>query len=56
MLSIGIIGTGNISRAHLAAYLEFPEEVRIVGLTDIDPVKAEAVRAAHGLDGARAYD
>lgn len=59
MLSIGIIGIGNISRAHLAAYLEFPDEVRIVGLADIDPAKAEAARAAHGLDGpdgARVYD
>lgn len=56
MLSIGIIGTGNISRAHLAAYLEFPDEVRIVGLADIDPAKAEAARDAHGLDGARVYD
>ena len=56
MLSIGVIGTGSISRAHLAAYLEFPEEVRIVGLADIDPAKAEAARAAHGLDGTRVYE
>lgn len=56
MLSIGIIGIGNISRAHLAAYLEFGEEVRIVGLADIDPAKAEAARSAHGLQEARVYD
>ncbi|MGP9614704.1 Gfo/Idh/MocA family protein [Brachybacterium sp. AOP42-B2-9] len=56
MLSIGIIGTGNISRAHLAAYLEFPDEVQIVGLADIDPGKAEVARTAHGLEEARVYD
>jgi len=56
MLSIGIIGTGSISRAHLTAYLEFPEEVRIVGLADIEPAKAEAARAEFGLAEARVYD
>ena len=56
MLSIGIIGTGSISRAHLAAYLEFPGDVRIVSLADISPAKAEAARIEHGLAGARVYD
>lgn len=56
MLSVGIIGTGNISRAHLTAYLEFPEEVRIVALADIVPAKAEAAREAHDLPEARVYD
>src|SRR5690625_5890960 len=28
MLNVGIIGTGNISGAHIAAYLTFPDEVR----------------------------
>lgn len=56
MLSIGIIGTGSISRAHLAAYLEFPETVRIVALADTAPGKAEAARAELGLDHARTYD
>ncbi|MGP9537305.1 Gfo/Idh/MocA family protein [Brachybacterium sp. AOP43-C2-M15] len=56
MLSVGIIGTGNISHAHLAAYLAFPEEVRIVALTDLDPAKAGAVRTAHGLAAASVHD
>ncbi|ATG56198.1 oxidoreductase [Brachybacterium ginsengisoli] len=56
MLSVGIIGTGNISRAHVNAYLGFPEEVRIVALADTAAGKAEAARAEHGLDEARAYD
>lgn len=56
MLSIGIIGTGNISRAHLHAYLEFPEEVQVVALADIEPGKAETARAEFALDRARVYE
>lgn len=56
MLSIGIIGTGNISRAHLRAYLQFPEEVQVVALADIEPGKAETARAEFALDGARVYE
>ena len=56
MLSIGVIGTGNISRAHLHAYLEFPEEVQVVALADIEPGKAETARAEFVLDGARVYE
>ena len=56
MLNVGIIGTGNISGAHIAAYLAFPEDVRIVGLADIVPAKAEAKRSEHGLTAARVHD
>lgn len=56
MLSIGIIGTGNISRAHLHAYLQFPEEVQVVALADIEPGKAETARAEFALDRARVYE
>ena len=56
MLNVGIIGTGNISGAHIAAYLTFPDEVRIVGLADIVPAKAEAKRSEHDLTAARVYD
>src|SRR5690625_6296580 len=56
MLNVGIIGTGNISGAHIAAYLTFPDEVRIVGLADIAPAKAEAKRSEHDLTAARVYD
>lgn len=56
MLSIGIIGTGNISRAHLHAYLEFPEEVQVVALADIEPGKAETARTEFALDRARVYE
>lgn len=56
MLSIGVIGTGNISRAHLHAYLQFPEEVQVVALADIEPGKAETARAEFALDRARVYE
>ena len=56
MLTVGIIGTGNIARAHLAAYSAFPTEVRIVGLADIVPAKAEAAREENGLTEATVYD
>ena len=50
MLQVAIIGTGNISHAHIHAYLQFPERVRIAALVDIIPGKAEKVKAQYGLD------
>ena len=50
MIQVAIIGTGNISHAHIHAYLQFPERVRIAALVDIIPGKAEKVRAQYGLD------
>lgn len=41
MLNVAIIGCGNISPAHISAYLTFPERCRIVALVDIYPEKAE---------------
>lgn len=41
MLSVGLIGTGTISHAHLSAYLDLQEEVRIVALADIAAEKAD---------------
>ncbi|MGF7034777.1 putative dehydrogenase [Paenibacillus mucilaginosus] len=54
MLKIAIIGTGAISRAHIEAYLQFPERCRIVAVSDIYQDKAEARIAEFGLEGARA--
>ena len=34
-VGIGIIGAGGISRAHARAYLQIPDEARIVGVADI---------------------
>ncbi len=42
MKKIAIIGAGNISRAHIDAYLKFPERCQIVAIVDIYPEKAQA--------------
>lgn len=34
-LKVGLIGTGGISRAHLPAYAQFPEEVKLTAVCDI---------------------
>lgn len=49
-IQVAIIGTGNISHAHIQAYLKFPERVRIAALVDIIPGKAQRVKEQYGLD------
>ncbi|UEJ81609.1 Gfo/Idh/MocA family oxidoreductase [Brachybacterium halotolerans subsp. kimchii] len=59
MFSVGIIGTGAISDAHINAYLELAEEfpdLRIVALADLDLPGPTAKREAFGLENARVYD
>lgn len=55
MLRVGIVGTGNISDAHIRGYLEFPYECEIVAMADIVPGKAAAKLGSHGLGSANAY-
>lgn len=55
MINVAIIGTGNISPAHIEAYLAFPERCKIVALVDIYPEKARAKAAQFNLD-AEIYD
>ncbi len=55
MISVAVIGTGNIAPSHLKAYLEFPERCTVTALCDISPEKAEAVRDELGLDQAAVY-
>jgi predicted dehydrogenase len=55
MINVAIIGTGNISPAHIAAYLAFPKRCRIVALVDIYPEKARAKAEQFKLD-AEIYD
>ena len=50
MLQVAIVGTGNISHAHISAYLRFPERCRIVALVDIQPGKAQRVKEQYHLD------
>jgi len=52
MISVAIIGTGNISRQHIDGFLAFPGRCKITHLVDIMPEKAQAVNEARGL-GAR---
>ena len=53
-LKIGIIGTGWIADAHIAAYKNMPD-VEIVAGADLIPGKAEAFFKKHGLEGVRLY-
>ena len=50
MLNIAIVGIGNISAAHLAGILSFPERAKIAALCDIYPEKAERAKEKYGLD------
>ncbi|MFB5675088.1 Gfo/Idh/MocA family protein [Paenibacillus terreus] len=55
MLKIAIIGAGAISRAHIEAYLAFPERCTIVAVSDIYKDKAESRIAQYQLNEAKAY-
>lgn len=50
MLNIAVIGTGNISAAHIGGYLELKDRCKITALVDIYPEKAEKKKAEYGLD------
>lgn len=50
MIGVALIGLGNISPAHIRAYLAFPERCKIVALVDILPDKARARAEEFGLD------
>ncbi|WP_339157775.1 Gfo/Idh/MocA family oxidoreductase [Paenibacillus sp. FSL W8-0186] len=41
MLNVAVIGAGAISPAHIQAYLQFPEQCKIVAICDIYPDKAK---------------
>ncbi len=55
MIRVAIVGTGNISHAHVQAYLKFPDRCKIVALVDIVPQKAQAMKEKYGLD-AQVFD
>jgi len=52
VLTIGIIGVGNIARSHIGAYLDFPKDCRIVALCDVYPAKCVEKSEEFGLDAA----
>jgi predicted dehydrogenase len=54
-LRIGIVGTGGIAGAHMAAYKDF-DDVEIVGGADIEPGKAKAFFEKWNLPNAQAFE
>ena len=54
-VKIGIIGTGWIAEAHIAAYKKQPD-VEVVALADLVPGKAAAFAEKYGVEGARIYN
>lgn len=50
MIRVAVVGTGNISRAHIAGYLNFQDRCKIVALVDIIPEKAVEKAALFHLD------
>ncbi|CAH1210635.1 Inositol 2-dehydrogenase/D-chiro-inositol 3-dehydrogenase [Paenibacillus allorhizoplanae] len=54
MLKVAIIGAGAISKAHIEAYLQFPERCTIVAISDIYEDKAQERIDQFKLDEARA--
>lgn len=56
MLKVAIIGAGNISPAHIEAYLAFPERCQIVAISDIYPEKAQARIDKYGLNAKAVSD
>jgi len=56
MVKIAIIGTGNISSAHIEGYLKFPERCKIVALCDIVPEKCEKIKEKFGLENAEIFE
>ncbi|MGO2607957.1 MAG: Gfo/Idh/MocA family oxidoreductase, partial [Brachybacterium tyrofermentans] len=49
MLNVAVIGTGSIADAHLRAYLDAADQVRVVALADLTVEKAETARERFGL-------
>ena len=41
MISVAIVGTGNIAQQHIDGYLAFPDRCKITHLTDLFPERAE---------------
>jgi predicted dehydrogenase len=50
MISVAIIGTGNISRLHVEGYLAFPGRCKITHLVDLYHEKSEQMKQNYKLD------
>jgi len=49
MISVAVIGTGNIAQSHINGYLTFPQRCKITHVVDIFPEKAEKKNADYKL-------
>lgn len=47
-LGIAVIGTGNIAKGYVTDLLRYPE-IEIIGVSDIDMIKAQVFAAEHGV-------
>src|SRR5579859_1429333 len=47
---LAIVGCGNVSTMHFAAYLAHPERCRIVAACDVDAARMEAARHRYNLE------
>ena len=52
MISVAVVGTGNIANQHVDGYLAFPDRCKITHLVDIAPEKSAGMNEKRGL-GAR---
>jgi len=55
MITVAVLGTGNISQVHIDGFLKHGNEARIVALCDIVPAKAQAAKDRFGLTGATVH-
>lgn len=49
-LRVALVGAGNIATHHLPAYLQFPEQVELVAICDVDEALARKRAAEAGVD------
>ena len=56
MTKIAIVGTGNISQAHIESILQLENRCKIVALVDIFPEKAEEKKKKYKLADAKVFD
>lgn len=50
MVTVGLIGAGGISSAHLPAYRDYPERIELAAVCDADADRAAAVADEFGVD------
>ena len=56
MINVAIVGTGNISNAHIQGLLTFPERCKIVAMCDIYEEKAKELVQKYELKDVQTFD